>query len=194
LSDFPKPTTTMSLSAWVYADSYSPWATIAKNFNADGRGTFYFGMYGADPHLALYASEQADAQGVTVNIAVDPEPLTPGAWHHVGFVADGIGLRIWRDGVIVSGAFYDGTFINPSPYASLEIGGGSPAAPGQAYWDGRIDDLGLWTRALTDEEMIDIYQAGLAGRPLSSVPEPSILALVGLTAVLGWFYLRPRRR
>jgi hypothetical protein len=58
-------------------------------------------------------------------------------------------------------------------------------SPGQGHWDGKIDDLAIWTRALSSSELTGIYNAGLAGRPLlTSAPEPSAMALAGVGAPL----------
>jgi hypothetical protein len=36
-----------------------------------------------------------------------------------------------------------------------------PGAPG--YWDGKLDDLGIWNRALTDEEVLTLWAGGTVG-------------------------------
>jgi hypothetical protein len=65
---------------------------------------------------------------------------------------------------------YDGTFTETPTNSALGIGvktndTGDEADPGccAAYWNGLIDDLGLWNRALTEAEITDIYTKGLAG-------------------------------
>jgi len=57
-----------------------------------------------------------------------------------------------------------------------------------------IDDLSIWTRALDQSEIQEIYTAGRAGGDLSTVlvPEPSTGLLAALAA--GVFFLRRRRQ
>jgi hypothetical protein len=60
---------------------------------------------------------------------------------------------------------------------------------GSAYNVGaRIDDLGIWRRALTVEEAKGIYAAGLAGQDLTQTPEYSSLrcSLSGGSVILAW--------
>jgi hypothetical protein len=48
-----------------------------------------------------------------------------------------------------------------------------------------IDDLAIWTRALTTQELTSIYNAGLAGQSLNVlIPEPSAMALCGVGMVM----------
>jgi len=46
------------------------------------------------------------------------------------------------------------------------------------FWTGLIDDIGLWTRTLGADEVLKIYQAGLAGKDLTAAggtPQASTL-------------------
>src|SRR6478609_3116069 len=51
--DFDKPTTSLSLSAWVWADSMPQWATIAANWNGL-YGALNYGLFGSNPYLSMY--------------------------------------------------------------------------------------------------------------------------------------------
>ena len=71
----------------------------------------------------------------------------------------------------------------------------SDTAAGQGNRDGKIDDLAIWTRALSTSELTSIYNAGLAGQSLQTlIPEPSALALgsAGLL-MLAWRRTGKRR-
>ena len=64
-----------------------------------------------------------------------------------------------------------------------ELGAGLvvEGSPGQGNWEGKIDDLAIWTRALSSQELAGIYNAGLAGQPLLTlIPEPSVMAMFSL--------------
>ncbi|HKI68161.1 MAG TPA: hypothetical protein VKA67_01120 [Verrucomicrobiae bacterium] len=50
----------------------------------------------------------------------------------------------------------------------------SDANPGQGNWDGKLDDLAIWSRALGSQELASIYQAGLAGQSLLTLMRPTI--------------------
>jgi hypothetical protein len=72
----------------------------------------------------------------------------------------------------VSEVEYSGTFTDSPTNGALGIGvktndDGTEADPGAtccaAYWDGRLDDLGIWNRALSANDITQIFENGLAG-------------------------------
>jgi hypothetical protein len=68
--------------------------------------------------------------------------------------------------------------------------------PGGQRFNGQIDDFGLWSRLLTQQEISEIHTNGLMGRNLQFVPEPSAAALAVsvMLGVLGVAGLTRRRR
>jgi hypothetical protein len=174
--DFTKPTTSLTISAWVWADSLPLWATIAANWNGL-YGALNYGIFVSDPYLSLYFAEPND-QGINVaNGSESDPPITLGEWHHVTVVANASRrgaprVEFYRDGQPVGFFPYSGSFY-PAPVPWLNIGGEPTYDPNEGYWDGKIDDLALWTRALSRSEISNIYTAGLEGRSLlSSTPLP----------------------
>ena len=121
-------------------------------------------MFGSNPYLSLYFAEPG-SQGINVangsEFALDVPPplgggvppLSLGAWHYVAVVANSSTHRVqfWRDGQDAGFFLYRGSFY-PAPVPELDIGG-YPATghPNQGYWDGKIDDLAVWTRALSSQ-------------------------------------------
>jgi len=59
-------------------------------------------------------------------------------------------------------------------------------------FDGKIDEIGIWSRVLSDVEIRDAYNLGLAGQPLAEVPEPTSILLVSLGSLVA-LGLRSRR-
>ena len=51
-------------------------------------------------------------------------------------------------------------------------------------FDGKIDEIGIWSRVLTDVEIRDAYNLGLAGQPLAEIPEPASMLLISLGSLL----------
>ena len=116
--------------------------------------------------------------GVGPNLLRASAPATfLGAWHHVAFSADGAQLRLYVDGVQVASTDYLGAFNTPEvPHVSFgaqlnrdEAGALGPDATNPNFLTGSVDDVGLWTRGLSAEEVGLIYAAGLASQGLTSV-------------------------
>ena len=160
VSNYTKPTTTMTVSAWAWADSNPGWATIAKCWAA-GSMEFHFGLFDTGGQLDNWINESGSAAQVN---ARDATVLPLGRWQHVAFVCDGSYVWLYRNGVQVGRVHYNGT-INADPAVPYFGIGGNPKSPATAwsFWQGKIDDLGLWDRALAPEEIAGIYLAGLNG-------------------------------
>jgi hypothetical protein len=113
--------------------------------------------------------------GGAFNAGTDTEDIALEQWEHAAFVADPATelVTLYRNGVVVAEQPYDGSFTTSPVNTALGIGvktndAGDAADPGccAAYWNGKLDDLGLWLRALSSDEVAQIYQNGLAGMPI----------------------------
>jgi hypothetical protein len=156
--DYPKPASQMTCTAWVFARSRSTWATILKNWSAPTHGQIHFGLQEMDGDLECGIRE---ADGGEVRLregASRPFPLN--RWQHVAFVADGTCARLYRNGTQVDAATYDGTL--DTAFKPLAIGmktnaeGTGPLYDGPGTmqrWNGLIDDVRIYNRALTGAEI-----------------------------------------
>ncbi len=174
---YPQSGGTMSVSAWVWADARPQWATVIKNWADAIAGQFHFGLFDTAGDISNFIQQQGGGTPNTREAAAIPL----GSWQHVAFVCDGAQMRIYRNGVQVAVTAYNGSLINPSPLAALSIGAklndAGTAASGQ--WQGKIDDLGLWTRGLSADEILAIYSAGVNGNPLNEAIVGAVAPSIG---------------
>jgi hypothetical protein len=170
ITNFVQPTNgTLTLSAWVWADAATGWEAILDNYGQTGIGQFRFGLGGSSPYPLAGTVKPQAAAGVS---AAEGTGLPTGSWQHVALVADGVTLRLYRNGTQVGASIYGGTLQNPSPILNLFIGAlladdGISLNTTPAYWTGKMDDLGIWARGLTPAEITAIYAAGNAGKDIS---------------------------
>ncbi len=168
--DYPKADKNeLTVSAWVFAEFPPPqgWAMIAANWGYDTtqqqdgvKGQFYFCL-NLDRVLTVGAV-QSDGEPVEV-CEPGPERFPMNRWRHVAFVADGVMLRLYHNGKEVGASPCQGILHKP-PLASLGIGGEtnvtgtaiSSAWP--SYWQGQIDELAVFNRALSLEEVKKLSQ------------------------------------
>jgi hypothetical protein len=95
--------------------------------------------------------------------------LADGTWHHVAVTHNRKGRAVaYVDGRSV-GSIYMGT-LNSTIDAGLPTVIGNDGIHGMGAWDGAVDDLGIWQRALKPSEVWSIYAGGLDGITLSRVP------------------------
>lgn len=159
VADYPKATNALTVSAWVLVDSRALWGTVAKNWSSTG-GQFQFGLREAAGDLDVSIRTTSGIVNVREGI-----PIATGVWQHVSFTADGSTLSLFRNGVLVGRTNYQGSLVQGSTPA-LGIGarlsdaaiGTDTATPGQ--WNGRLDEVAIWNRSLSEDELGVIVQAG----------------------------------
>ena len=156
--DYPKTTNgELSVSAWVMAERRSSCvAIIAANWLCKVHGQFHLGL-SEDGDLAAVATDASGNRIVAREGLNKPFPLNQ--WQHVACVADGSTLRLYHNGQQVASTACRGIKASP-PVSTLTIGfkddDDSPAnvAPRRRYfWCGRIDELAIFNRALSEQEI-----------------------------------------
>ena len=137
VTNYPKSTTVLTVSAWVWAESRPAWATIAKNWPGANPSHFHFGLQDTAGDLSNYIRQN------NTDFALREGSLFPlGIWQHVAFVLDANTERLYRNGVQVSSVPYSGSL--PGPFAApLGIGakllnGGASA---DSFWHGKLDEV-----------------------------------------------------
>ncbi|MGA3163797.1 MAG: LamG domain-containing protein [Verrucomicrobiota bacterium] len=193
--NFAMPTTSMTLTAWVWANSTPRWATVACNWNGYW-GAFNYATFEGTPSMSLYTADAHVSGGINIDYGVSSATLTTSQWHFVAFVADSQTdtVTFMQDGIAFGDFHYRGQLLASS--TQLNIGDDpSDTASGQGNWDGEIDDLAIWTRALSSQELASIYNAGSDGQPLSTlIPEPSVTAMFGLGILMvAWTRISKRQ-
>src|SRR5438552_8114680 len=170
--DYPKPTNgTMTISAWVWNDVQE-----GLTFQVTPQFIASWGSTSAKQQFRLGLQNNrltASIAAGTIITAVENTSLPNQTWQHVAFVVDGANLRVYRNGVEVATAAYGRQLSALSGPLNLTLGnllddtGVNPIAIPNAFF-GKMDDLGLWARALSGDEILAIFNAGLAGKDLAS--------------------------
>ncbi len=173
-SESLKLTESLSIEGWIRADSL-PVQQGEILFRGDDRG-------GLDPYsLSLQSSGSLRFEVASLNGAASVwAPLTLDRFTHVaGTLDDASGeMRIYLDGVLISQItttqrpFGD---LDPASNPGIGIGnhGGDPDTPHNFPFDGLIDELSVYNRALTSEEVQRIYHTGTQGKVKMTVAKTS---------------------
>ncbi len=156
------PAAALTVCAWVRAESRPRWASIAKNWAKNaGRnqgGQFHFGLWHDEGSLEVHVHDQAGAEiGVR-----DSVPLPLGEWQFVAFTLDGTMLRLYRNGEEVAATPCDGlTQIAPSSLGiGVKLGDGlEPELNNAGFWDGKLDELTVFHRALTPAQIRSLFDS-----------------------------------
>jgi sialidase-1 len=81
--------------------------------------------------------------------------VNDGKWHHFVATLDGVNHRLYLDGVTqVAAVLVTNTALN----TNLFIGG--PTQSVLTFFDGAIDDVRIYNRALSEQEVTQLYSMG----------------------------------
>lgn len=171
-------TTAMTLSAWVKPDAISgKWQDLifkergssgSYGLDADGPGT-------SRPSVAF-----ARADGVYV--MTGPTALTAGQWAHVAGTWDGQNLKLYVNGTLVRTVARTGPILTSSD--PLRIGG-TAVFGGNQYVDGTIDEVRVYNRALTAQEVQADSDTAVSTQTQNPLGEPVPTTTYGYNATTG---------
>ena len=137
-------TTGMTVEAWVYQTKTSGWNTVLLKENG---GDLAYGVYSRNTANRPSAWIRGAGQ-TTSTSAAGTTALTRNAWRHLAATFDGTTLRFYVDGVQVGSQPFSGSIaVSTGP---LKLGGN--AVWGE-YFGGRIDDVRIYNRALTVQQI-----------------------------------------
>lgn len=165
----------MSISYWVnisqYPTSGTEYQVIMK---VDGGGTTTTGYQIAlfdDGHLELRAKNGAVNPWVGIDTESSTIPLS--GYHHFVSVIENESAQIYMDGVLQDDDSYIGAAIGANT-ENLIIGWNNAQTNGTSVaFAGELDDIGIWDRALTVQEVTDIYSGSVTvGIDENSETEP----------------------
>jgi hypothetical protein len=169
----------LSVSAWINANTLGSMKIIEKCQNSP-----YFLIYQffIEPTGQVGVGLRVDAGSSAYTIST--ETITTGQWHHVVFswqkTINGGLCKIFING-------QEATYSTQTPLTTdIAVLGsestkiGADLYPALEPVDGKLDDIGLWDRALTACEVTDLYQSQLnsltvgAGTDLAVCPTQSV--------------------
>lgn len=167
-----------TIQVWVNYYSTDTEQVFMEKFTGDGGPGWTFTKLAEDRgHSYLFYGN-----GAGYNIS-PPQSIPISSWIHVLARRSGEHIEIWRDGVeIASGS--NGTISDTS--TPLYVGRRNHGDIRDFSKNGRLDEVAIWNRAISDDEIAYLYNDGLGHRVIA-VPEPSMIQLAVLAMLpLAW--------
>jgi len=141
---------TLTIAAWAMPTSFQRYNEIFRKEDGDRRVLFSFQEHGHVLALGLNVNGYVECDA-----KIDPKQTADGKWHHCAATFDGEVIRVYLDGKEIGSLARSGNMFAGGPHAAC-IGSTS----GQECFQGALDDLRIYRRALTPQEI-----AGLASIP-----------------------------
>lgn len=154
------PTNAITVDAWIFLRSQSTndfkaSVIVAKDEFTTGERDYLLHVVNGQLQFVVFRSGSL-AQGLVTGGAINLN-----TWHHVAGTYDGGIVRAYVDGVEVASSAFTGN-INHSG-TPFRIGSTNHAGRAR-FFDGLIDELELFDRALTQAEVQAIFNARSAGK------------------------------
>jgi hypothetical protein len=144
-SNFLDLTGALTLSAWVYPRSGSPWQNVIIKERPGGE---VYNLYSnADANVPTFFVVGAAAPNSPINVS-GTSVLPLNTWSHLAATYDGGILRLFINGVQVGSRITSGSLLTSN--GNLRIGGNSIWGE---FFDGRIDEVRIYNRALSPAEI-----------------------------------------
>jgi hypothetical protein len=162
-----------TVSAWVKTTSGG--TVISSGGACINYGNYALGVSGGAAMVQFVNADLASGQ-LTV---LSTNSVSDGRWHLITGVLNGASITLYVDGVI-SGTRNDfsGTIFNDGGNSPVDIGAtaatGTCGGPAISYFKGSIDDVRIYNRPLSSDEILSLYHAA-ATSLLSPPPKLFIL-------------------
>jgi hypothetical protein len=170
-------TAAMSVGGWIMADVLQTFAAIASKTDGTNGWWLWVDTTG-QPGFSRRAS------AVVQSVAGSAAMVATGAWRHLVATYDGTTSRLYLDGALISSAASAGSMVDIA--TALTIGGRGGAATNP--WNGKLDELAVWARALDATEVAALYGARLE-TPGDDLIRRVTVSGTGLTDTLPAFLL-----
>ncbi|MCP6719929.1 MAG: prepilin-type N-terminal cleavage/methylation domain-containing protein [Patescibacteria group bacterium] len=146
-----------TLSAWVYSANVSGWAWIlAKDNSAVDTTGWRFGINAANPGRLIFRDRLTPQNDTIGNTS-----LGLNQWYYVAAVRSGTTMMVYLNGVTDGSGTVDGSFDDSN---NFRVGRSDFSVD---MWQGLIDDVRVYNRALSADEINRLYGSTVFTRYLN---------------------------
>ena len=138
-----------SYSVWVYANINTPSdGLLICSYDGNSRGALLYCNTNSS-EIRIHSNSNIDISAVTQSSTLSM------SWHHIVVVKSNNELKMYLDNLLVD--TNDITNFNYSTSSIYPLVFGKASWYNGGYFSGKIDDIGIWNRALTQQEITAIY-------------------------------------
>jgi hypothetical protein len=152
------PSATITVASWVYLNQYVDNQNFVSKTFTDCIPLVSYSLKMGDPGKNTYVQLQLSINGVnqilqsTIEIPLNQWVLLTGTY-------DGQGMNLYINGVLNNSISVSGNISNYSTNLNFGRWSVGDLCNQPQHLNGELDDVGLWNRALTQEEITSLYNA-----------------------------------
>jgi hypothetical protein len=150
----------LSIVAWIKPESTSDVMRIVSKYQATSGNRSYQIFAGNVDYTDIAFTVSNDGTTITVCYTSNPV-ISAGTWTHIAAVYNGTDMRVY-----INGSLSNNGTNNPKTYSSGIVNGAANFEIGRydgntKYFDGLIDEVAVFNRALSADEIAAIYNYGI---------------------------------
>lgn len=170
-SDLTFPGRSLTIEGWIKAGPVSNYTGIIGKITAlEPRPGWLMYISPENQRLYCYMGlSHTGAFGTDWVSLASGSAVATDQWYHVACTYDGATLRVYVNGALSSSTLYSGGFGAATEPLLLGNDIALASAYGNRHYPGLLDEMTLYSRALTGMEICEIHAAGSAGK-CSSAP------------------------
>ena len=146
---------TFTVSLWLQIDDFSQSFAVIGNNSGSGEENKGQLMYGWGPGSENFAWHVNSPGASGFGNFSNQVELEPDAWFHLVYIKSGNDFQFYKDGMLFGFGQYE--YAQPYSDEPTWIGGGNDCC--NLGLIGELDDLGIWDRELTEEEVTQLFNA-----------------------------------
>ncbi len=176
--DYAKVSRAMTVAGW--ATTFNGVGPLVNNWvegqTIGASGQFMVELFNdpASGGTALRAQIEVGPNRVVATAPLTVEQIDAFLLHHFAVSANGVNMSLYWDGQLLTTVDYLGNINSAAgiPWLSVgaALGAGAPPPLNGSPLQGQVDEIGLWNRSLSDIEVVGLYNGGLSGQALTSIP------------------------
>ena len=183
----PQPSIAVSVSAWVYLNDTNGPKFVVDSVTGNNWSGGGFGLITENGDVTMYVFYGGLGGGEGVGYSTPAGiSLNTQQWYHIAGTYDTSTRtgKVFVDGILKntqtfeSGDPFGGNLTNP-------VGIGSNATGNWGLFDGQIDAVGIWNRALSDAEVAALYNNGTGLEVGGEAPAASLVRISGGSKFFG---------
>ena len=169
ITNYPKTTNAMTIAFWLKTYTFINNSVIACDGNAVTNSDFSIQAWFNTP------SNRAELKFQYANGSCSlPNSTASDYWRHLAMTVDGSTARVYLNGVLATNFAYSGPITNGSTALYFNGTGTNVTKSGINYYSGGYDEIMMWNRALSTNEMQVVYGQNMLGQPAILIAAPAI--------------------
>ena len=190
LGDFGSQMGTSTFEAWIKTSFKANWTTLFKVIDRDcsmgwgldlNASSHFDQIVFKKDAISRYMRHKLGKNGCKSTTSGTPVSIFDGKWHHIVHVndtyVDKAGLELREQPLYIDGKLHPpglsivtalDTFI---PFMeAVYLGAGNTRGKAERFFSGRIDEVRIYNRPLTHDEILQNFEIGLAVEPTEKLP------------------------